>query len=547
MPVINFSYKDFCKLVGRKYTLRELEDTMPMMGLEWEGVNGDDVSVELFPNRPDLLSVEGLARAYRSFRGIKTGLVDYSTHKSGYELIVDDSVREVRPFVAAAVVKSVHFTEASVKSLMQLQEKLHMTHCRNRVKAAIGVHDLRVIKFPVRYAALEPDSIHFIPLDSTKEMTPSQVLREHAKGIKFADLVNKFTAYPMIIGADNEVLSFPPIINSELTKVRPSTHDLFIEITGTDLLTVNRALSIITSSLAERGAKVFEVSVYYGKDKRVCPDFAPDTMVLSADYCRSLIGELIPSRSIPVLLRKMGFGVERDGDSLSVSIPCYRTDVMHPMDLVEDVAIAYGYGNFEPVVPKVFGIAKENVLCSRYEFVNDLFVSFGFIEVYNWLLTGRGVLFDKMVVKPHGVVEILHPKTEDLSVCRDSLMPQLIEFLGKNKHNDYPQNIFELGDVMVLNGGVVNESKHLGVVIAHSKASYSELKAIIDSLFADLSVKVIARPSDKPSLISGRSAELVYKGCVIGFIGELHPQVLANYDLKVPVVVCELDIKEILK
>jgi phenylalanyl-tRNA synthetase beta chain len=351
----------------------------------------------------------------------------------------------------------------------------------------------------------------------------------------------------MIIGADNEVLSFPPIINSELTKVRSSSHDLFIEVTGTNQLTVSKALSIVVTSLVERGAKAYQVVVYYGKEKRVYPDLVPETMVLSADYCRQTLGEAIPTRSIPVLLRRMGLDAERNGDSLKVFVPCYRTDVMHPMDLVEDVAVAFGYENFESVVPKLPGVANESPLYSRYDYVKDYLAGFGFIETFNWLLTSRNVLFKNLLVAEHDVVEILQPKTEELAVCRDSLVPQIIEFLAKNKHNDYPQNIFEVGDVILLNGTESLQQKHLGVALAHSKASYSELKAVVDSLFTELGVEVRTRSAGKPFFIPGRSAELVYNGIVVGYVGELHPQVLANYDLKVPVVVCELNIKELLQ
>jgi len=546
MPVINFSYKDFCKLVGKKYSVKELEDTMPMMGMEWEGSSGDEISVELFPNRPDLLSVEGLARAYRAFRGLRVGLVNYDVKNSKYELMVDDNVSKVRPVISAVVVKGVKLTDETVKSLMQLQEKLHLTHCRNRAKAAIGVHDLRAVKFPVRYSAVEPESIKFIPLESAKELTPEQVLKQHPKGVKFAHLVNKFDAYPMVLNNDGAVLSFPPIINSELTKVRSSTRDLFIEVTGTDGSTVDKALNIVVTSLIERGAKAYKVKVHHGREVKVCPDFSYKVMELDAGYCCKLLGEAIPSRNLPAFLKRMGFDVERKDELLKVSIPCYRTDIMHPIDLVEDVAIAFGYENFEPLIPKVFGIGKEDVFNSRYEYVKNVFVGFGFVEVFNWLLTSREVLFDKMNDKSRKVVEVLQPKSEELAVCRDELIPLLIQFLSKNKHNDYPQNIFEVGDVLVYDKKVSQE-KRFGVALAHPKSNYSELKSYLDTLFDELGVKVKVRDVVKPYFISGRAAELMVGNTVIGLIGEVHPQVLTNYDLKVPVTVCELNIEELVK
>ncbi len=547
MPVISFDYKDFLKLVGKKYSLKELEETMPMMGMEWEGVNGDEISVEVFPNRPDLLSVEGLARAYKSFRGLKTGLIHYSARDSDYEIIVDESVKNVRPIIAGAVIKGVKLNDDTVKSLMQLQEKLHLTHCRRRKKAAIGVHDLRIIKFPVRYTAVNPDSIKFIPLDSTMELTPEEILINHPKGVKYANLLEGKNKYPLVLSDDGEVLSFPPIINSELTKVRPNTKDLFIEVTGTDEFIVSKALNIVVTSLLERGAKAYKVLVKHGKTVNNYPKLDSEVMSLSTDYCRKLLGENIPDKSIPVLLRKMGYDVERNDKELLVSIPCYRTDIMHPMDLVEDVAISYGYQNFAPTIPKTPGVGKGDYLFDRYEYVRDVMAGFGFIEVYNWLLTSKKVLFDNLLLPEHRVVEIMKPKTEDLTVCRDSLLPQLIEFLGKNKHNDYPQKVFEVGEVLDYSSSNVKQEMRLSVASAHSKANYSELKAVIDTLLKELGLKAELRDVSKPYYIDGRAAELIVNGAVIGELGELNPEVLNNYELRVPVVIAELKIEELIK
>ncbi len=547
MPVISFNYRDFIKLVGKKYSMKELEETMPMMGMEWEGSDGDEISVEVFPNRPDLLSVEGLARAYKYFRGLSRKVFSYSANKSNYELIVDDAVKGIRPVIGAMVVKGVKLNENSVKSLMQLQEKLHITHCRNRRKAAIGVHDLRAVKFPVRYTAVDPQEMRFIPLDFNREMTPEEIIREHPKGIKYAHLVENFPAYPMVINADNEILSFPPIINSELTKVRPNTKNLFVEVTGTDENTVSKALNIVATSLIDRGAKVYQVKVHYGKDVKVTPDFSEEKVTLDADYCRSLLGEQIPTRSMPVLLRKMGFDSLREDEKLIVKVPCYRTDIMHPMDLVEDIAIAYGYENFTPEPPENNSIGKGDPLFERTDYVKDILAGFGFIEVYNWLLTNKKVLFENMNAPERSVVEIFHPKNADLTVCRDSLIPQLIEFLGKNKHNDYPQDIFEEGKVLIRSGEDVTQENHLGIASARSRINYSDIKAVVDSIAREIRVKLKVVPKDYPYFISGRSANLFFNDKFMGVIGEIHPKVLLNYELKVPVVACELNIEELVK
>ncbi len=548
MPVISFNSKDFCKLVGKNYSKDKLEELMPMIGMEWEGSEGDEISVEVFPNRPDLLSVEGLARAFRSFTGLKKGLINYKVRESNYELIIDKSVKTVRPIVAAAVVKGIKLTNDSVKSLMQLQEKLHLTHARNRAKAAIGVHDLRAVKFPVTYAAVDPKSVRFIPLDGSKMMTPEQILAEHPKGIKYAGLVNKFTAYPMILGADDEVLSFPPVINSELTKIRPKTKDLFIDVTGTDEFTVNKALNILTTSLIERGSKVHSVTIHDGLSKKKLPNFNVELMNLNSDYCNSLLGTNFSVKRVAGLISMMGFGYKIKENLLSISIPCYRTDILHPIDLVEDVAIAYGYMNFKAELPSVSTIGSELLIEGFLNQVRDFLIGNGFLEVINWHLTNEEALFNKMNAKERAIVKILNPKTTDFTVLRDYLTPVMLGFYSQNRHNDYPQNVFEIGEVMKLDSTEstgVREDINLCFSVAHSSSNYSEVKGVLDNLMKVLGVAYSIKEVDNSSFINGRVAEVMVNKESVGFIGELSPEVLISHELKMPITVCELNLSKL--
>ncbi len=549
MPVISFDRKDFCKLVGKNYSKEKLEELLPMLGMEWEGSEGDEITVEVFPNRPDLLSVEGLARAFRSFVGLRKGLMHYKVKESNYELHVNKTVKAVRPIVAAAVVKGVKLTSEGIRSLMQLQEKLHITHARNRAKAAIGVHDLRAVKFPVTYAAVDPQSVKFIPLDGSRMMTPEEILAEHPKGIKYAHLINKFTAYPMIIGADNEVLSFPPIINSELTKLRPKTKDLFIDVTGTCEFTVNKALNIVTTSLIERGAKACSVLIHDGLSKKHTPNYDVETMDLNVSYCNSLLGVDFSPKRVAGLLANMGFDAKIKEDTLNVSIPCYRTDILHPIDLVEEVAIAYGYMNFKAELPQINTIGKELPVEAAANFIRDFLIGNGFIEVINWDLINEDVLFKKMNAKKRPIVKLLNPKTSEYSVVRDYLTPVILNYYSQNKHNDYPQNIFEIGRVMKLDQNEstgVLEELNLCFATAHSTSNYSEVKGVLDNLMKALKIKYSLKEVSNSSFIEGRVAEIFVNKEAVGFIGEISPEVLINFDLKIPITICEINLSKIL-
>lgn len=261
MPTVEFDTRDFLALLGSDLSIAELEQAIPMIGVSLESFDENSMNVEIFPNRPDMLSVEGFARAVKGFMGLETGLVDYPIEASDIILNVDASVKDVRPFVAAAQIDGVVIDDLQLKSLMNVQEKLHTTHGRNRVKVAIGVHDSDRISPPYTYKAVKPADISFIPLDMTEEMNLNEILSKHPKGVDYAYTLRSFKKYPIILDSKGGVLSFPPIINGELTRVTEETKNLFIEVTGSHALSVNQALNIVVASIADRGGKIKSVEI----------------------------------------------------------------------------------------------------------------------------------------------------------------------------------------------------------------------------------------------------------------------------------------------
>ncbi|MFH1789007.1 MAG: phenylalanine--tRNA ligase subunit beta [Candidatus Altiarchaeota archaeon] len=261
MPTVEFDTQDFLALLGSDLSIEELEQAIPMIGVSLESISEESLSVEVFPNRPDMLSVEGFARALRGFLGVETGIVEYPVADSSIVLKVDASVKSVRPYVAAAQIDGVTIDDAQLKSLMNVQEKLHTTHGRNRVKVAIGVHDSDKIKPPYVYKAVAPGEASFIPLEMTEKMNLSEILTKHPKGAAYAFTLKGLKKYPVILDSKGDVLSFPPIINGELTRVTESTKNLFIEVTGWHELSVKQALNIVVSSIADRGGKIKSVEI----------------------------------------------------------------------------------------------------------------------------------------------------------------------------------------------------------------------------------------------------------------------------------------------
>ena len=261
MPSIELNTPELMEFLDNKFTLNELKERIPMIGVDMECIDEEKIVVEIFPNRPDMLSVEGFSRALKGFLEIEQGPVKYEVKNSDVSLTVSPSVKDVRPYIASAIVKNVNFNENFLVSLMNLQEKLHVTHGRNRKKVAIGVHDFEKIQPPFTYKTVKYDEIKFVPLDMNIEMNLKEILQKHPKGTAYADIFDGISDYPIILDKNNNVVSFPPIINGELTRVTKSTKNLFIEITGTGELAVRQALNIVVSAIADRGGEIYSVLI----------------------------------------------------------------------------------------------------------------------------------------------------------------------------------------------------------------------------------------------------------------------------------------------
>ena len=545
MPVITVDRKDFCNLLGKELTMQEIESKLPMLGVAWEESKKDEFSVEVNPNRPDMLSVEGLARAFSSFLGLTPGLKDYKTEKSLYLVRVDSETKMVRPYIVCAAVLGLEMTDEFIKSLMQLQEKLHVTHCRKRRKAAIGVHDLNKVKFPLYYTAKLP-SFKFIPLGETKEMTLDEILEKTPKGRDYGWILKGKEKYPILMDAEGKVMAMPPIINSIHTAVEEKTKNLFIDVTGMDEKTINEILNIMVTSLADRGGRLLSVKIKYTDKTIETPNLEVKSMSLNPSYANRLLGINLSKQEMMKCLRRMGFDVTEIKDKLKVFIPCYRADIMHTVDLIEDIAIAYGYENFKPEIPSISTIGEEKPIETFSSKLRDLLIGYGLQEVVTFMLTNKRNLFKKMLLKEEQVAETKNPKTEEYSVVRNRLLPSLMEVLWRNRNREYPQKIFEIGEVIKLDAGSETGArtiKNLAIALSHSKANFSEIKSLIESFLKNLGIKEYEiKESTLPYFILGRSADVLVHGKKIGSFGEIHPQVISNWELEMPVAACEINV-----
>ncbi len=538
MAVVTFGRKDFEGLVGKSLKDGDYKNSIPMIGVTTESLSDDSVSFEVFPNRPDMLSVEGFARAVKAFIRNKKQ-VTYTSGKVYGSVEVEDSVNGVRPFIACAVVKNVKLNDTVLKSLMQFQEKIHETFGRKRARIAIGVHDISKIEFPLRYAAYKPDEISFVPLGMKDGLTLGEILKKHPKGVEYAVVLSNARKYPVITDNKNQVISFPPIINGELTRVTKDSKNLFIDVTGTSKHYIAKTLSILCAALIDRGATIEGVKIIYDRPETT-PDMSDQKIKISLGYLNGLLDTDMKEYELKKTLSKMGIGFL----SGSALVPCYRADVMHQIDIVEDAAIAIGYGNFQPRVPKIPTMAERDPLEERCSAIREIAVGLGAQEVVSFILTNENRQFKMMGVAPEECAAILNPKTEDYTVCRKSILPSLLDVLRSNTHNEYPQKIFEVGDCVYVGGGETGAEnvRKFAFAASHRDADINEIKSVLETFMRLYGVGYSLKNSTHPSLIKGRCGDILVDGKKIGFIGEIDPPVLSNWGLKKPVAVFEMTI-----
>ncbi len=535
MPKINLDKERVLKLTGNKIGDEELRKTLGFLGTDVESITKNEIEVEIFPNRPDLLSEEGLGRALKSFTGKEKGLKKYSARKSDYKVIIEKSVGSVRPHTACAVVKGLKLDEKKMEDIIEIQEKLHVTYGRNRKKCAIGVYPSENIDFPVSYKALPVEKIVFRPLDSKKEMGASQILKFHDKGKEYAHLLKGKKHYPLFVDGKGSIMSMPPIINSEETgKINKKTKDVFVECSGHDFRVLSKALNMVVTALSDMGGSVYEVELV--NENRKTPELIPEEMYLDKEYAESLIGRSFSDNEIIGSLERMGFGASKKGKSFKVLIPCYRTDILHQADLVEDVAIGFGYNNVGEENERPETPGKEDFREELKEKIREIISGHGLVEARNYNLSNKD--FQEKYFGRGRIVGIKNYLSEEYNSLRYNILVSLLKALKVNKHHDYPQSFFELGKVFSKDSSEesgVKEEEALGVVFCGVNANFNLAKQHLDSIFSLLGLKYELVEGKDVFMIKGRCGVVKFKGRNIGFLGEISPGVLVDYDLDVPV------------
>ncbi len=549
MPTIEINKKEFLSVLGKRLSDEDIESKISMMGVSVEEVKEKEIIVEVFANRPDLLNLYGLARAVSSFLGISQGLKEYPVHDAKY-VVTSEKITNDWPYAVCAVVKGLNLNDEKVKEIIQLQEKLGGTFLRKRKKGGLGLYPLEKIKFPVRFTSELPKNIKFRPLEGGETLSAQEILKQHPKGKAYKHIVENWKKYPLFIDANNNILSMPPIINAhELGKITEETTEVFVESTGTDLNTITIALNILVTSLADMGGRIYGVKMISGTKETRTPDLKPREWKFDSKYINKRIGLELKETEIKVLLEKMGYDVKKENGELIALVPAYRADIIHQVDLVEDVAIAYGFDNLKEEIPNVATSGQESKIEVFKRKIAEILIGLGLVEVHTYNLINSEDQTTKMNINLK-YVELANALSEEYNSLRSWVLPSLMDVLKKNKHHEYPQHIFGFGNAFSYNiakENGVDEKNKLTIALCNNKANVTEIKQVTDVLTKALGISYEIKERDHKSFIPGRVGSIRIRDVEVGIFGELSPQVLENFGLEMPVAALEISIDELFR
>jgi phenylalanyl-tRNA synthetase beta chain len=597
MPIVNIDLPWLNHLLGKQYDTETLRESLEQIGCDVEDVvdiqrsrcpqcgslvehplGQDEVKacticsfesetafklagsqkvmrLDLLADRPDLFDVGGLARALRGTLGIETGLPRYGTIGPKIEVHVAQSVRleeSYRPFIECAVMTLPPIDETSLVAIMKLQENLHWGVGRDRKLSSIGVYDLSTITGPITYGTMDPDEDTFVPLGMPgKRMSGRQILESHPKGMAYAELLAGHKRYPALVDSTGQVLSMPPIINSEETKLKQGTNHVFIDVTGISAAAVKKSLDTLVCSLCEIGGVGEKVAIIEGGEKRLTPNLSSKTKDINLEEAKRWLGLPLDGTSLTKSLQKMRFDIApaKTAGEFTVSYPAYRTDIRHMVDLFEDVAIGYGYANIEPRLVRSMTVGTPRPEEILSDLVRQVLIGLGYSEIMSLPLTTGESQFERLRwVAPPRYPEVANPKLKAYNVVRTHIMSGLFEALRENRRRPMPQRMFEIDNVVLLNDSAETgaaEERRMAFVETGRESGYATARSVMDALLRELGWTGEYMAIKDPTFVEGRVAAFKMGDKPIAVLGEVHPEVLANFGLTHPVALGEIMLQRV--
>ncbi|KAI9178888.1 phenylalanine--tRNA ligase subunit beta [Blastocladiella emersonii ATCC 22665] len=590
MPTVTVDQQYLFEALGRTYTTDEFRELCFEFGIELEedtselamaieqigeaaaraqGLSDKPLyKIDIPANRYDLLSPEGIARSLRIFLG-KTKPPTYTVvkpkkGKTMQRIVVKPETAQIRPHVVGAVLRNMTFTPANYESFIALQDKLHTNICRKRTLVAIGTHDLDTLQGPFTYEALAPEKIAFKALNQEKSMAVPELFEHYRtkdKHIgKFLHIIEHSPVYPLILDAKRTVCSLPPIINGDHSKITLKTKNVFIECTATDLTKAKIVLNTIIATFSQYCATPFTVEpvevVYPDGATHVYPDVSPRNMTAEIDYITSAIGVTLTPAQVVDYLERMSLPATLSADQkqVEVSVPITRSDILHACDIMEDVAIAYGFNNIPKTVPAVNTVGKPLPINKLSDLVRRELALSGFSEVLPLTLCSSDENYAYLRRADPGdeAVVLANPKTVEYQVVRTTLLPGILKTLRENKSRPLPLQVFEVSDIVLRDESLERRARNerrVAVAYANKNSGFEVIHGVLGRVMKMLNVPTseyrIAE-SHHDTFFPGRQADILYRDQVIGQFGILHPEVVANFEVLLPVTVLEINLEPFL-
>lgn len=580
MPTVGIKEDLLFKAMGKKFTEEEFDELCFEFGLELDEVvyekpdqtKNEEVCVykiDIPANRYDLLCLEGLCRSLLIFqKKIEIPHYTLSCVQELQRMVIDSATADVRPYAVAAILRNITFTPNNYDSFIDLQDKLHHNICRRRTIAAIGTHDLDNITGPFLFTAKSPKEIKFCPLNKNKEYTAEELMDLYANDMhlkQYLHIIKDKPVYPIIYDSNDVVLSMPPIINGEHSKITLTTKNVFIECTALDLHKAKIVLDTIVCMFSEYCEEPFVIEPVEVIDPSgntvLYPELKYRTEIISSDYINKRVGINETPDTIADLLTKMCLKAEVvSSDEIKVEIPPTRHDVIHACDIMEDVAIAYGYNNIQKTIPNTVTIASQLPLNKLSDQLALELAQAGFTEALTFTLCSRDDIAQKLRNPDElsKAVHVANPKTLEFQVVRTSLLPGILKTIQCNKKMPLPLKLYEISDVVVKDSnkdvGSRNE-RHLCAVYYNKKSGFEIIHGILDRIMQLLDVPVLDEVSpngycikacDNPTYFSGRCANVIVNGKSVGTMGILHPEAITNFDLNLACSAIEINIEPFL-
>ncbi|BBL45500.1 phenylalanine--tRNA ligase beta subunit [Nanobdella aerobiophila] len=543
MATIDISLKELYKSLNLFLSKEDLEQYLLNIKCELDDINNDYAKIEIKDfNRPDLYTYTGIARELKGILDIEKGIPNIKINDSDYQIIVDRDLKDIRPYIVAAIVKNVNLNDDRLKDLIQLQEKISQSYGRNRQKIAIGTHNFDLINFPIYYK-LADENIKFIPLGYDKELSLKEIINNTEVGKKYGYIINN--KYPILIDNNNNIISMPPIINSnKIGKLDNNTRNIFIDISGTDLEKMIIALNIILLTLYEWGGEIYSVKIKYDNKEIISPQIKIIEKEFDYNKIKKHLGLDLKDEEIINYLLKKRIESSINNDRLKIRYLNYRDDLLSEYDIIEEILISYGYNNLKPKKLSIYTKGELNKNRKFQNLIRKLMVSMNCIEIYTPILSSYDI--NNILKEDKDILEIINPVSNNYNSIRLSLLTSFLQLLQESKEIKFPAKIFEVGKIAYLKDRLYQEDSLL-YIYSNYKVSINDSKSVLERLFNELNIKFDMNISNYKFLIEGRQGNILVNNEIIGWIGDINPEVLDNIDIKYPLSGFEINLSKLIK